>query len=174
MEDALTTIFNFLHYDDIMTCSLINKRFHAITTLPIIWKHLLLNKYKTDAYCYEKSYYETYKSYFKLSIFMKKYGLDCKSGFNIDHIDSFYKIQFELPQEIYLLSNLKLLNLCRNHIHIIPTEIGRLKNLTFLSVSINSITFLPTELGEITNLESFYFYRNAIKEIPTEIGKLQN
>ena len=88
------------------------------------------------------------------------------------------KIDSEIWNEIFKLTNLKELYLWSSQIEEIPREIEKLTNLQRLDFSGNKIKKIPKEIpkeiGKLTNLSGLYFENNQIKEIPKEIGKLTN
>ena len=84
----------------------------------------------------------------------------------------------ELPTEIGLLTNLKILDIRSNRMlgSTLPTELGKLTLLNELAFkSCNLSGSLPTEIGNLSNLESLYLDDNSITgTVPSEYGKLTN
>lgn len=81
----------------------------------------------------------------------------------------------ELPHDIFILENLKKLNISNNPIKKITPFIGRLKPLRILIMENNKFSYLPKEIGNLTNLIKLDLSSNkCLKYIPKEIGKLIN
>jgi Leucine-rich repeat (LRR) protein len=78
----------------------------------------------------------------------------------------------EIPPEIALLTNLKILELSKNYISVIPPEIGALKKLAYFHLENNQITHIPPEIASLTNLERLDCENNEIRVIPPEIASL--
>ncbi|XAR70980.1 Non-specific serine/threonine protein kinase [Bertholletia excelsa] len=84
-------------------------------------------------------------------------------------------ISGEIPSELFVLKELKDLNLGQNVLNgSIPHEIGQLKNMEYLSLGINNFTGkVPAELGNLTKLLSLSFSSNNLNgSLPTDLGKL--
>ncbi len=79
-----------------------------------------------------------------------------------------------IPQEIWYLGNLQVLNLRSNKIKEIPESIGNLSNLQELHLWQNQIKEIPESIGNLSNLKELSLYENQIKEIPESIGNLSN
>ncbi len=106
----------------------------------------------------------------------------------------------EIPEELYTLTNLAVLNIGKNPIKNIdlnkicklanlveldleevgmtcgfPTEIGNLTNLYKLNLRYNSITgCIPSEIGNLHDLELLWLYGNELTgSIPDELGDLR-
>lgn len=83
-----------------------------------------------------------------------------------------------LPQELSLLTSLKIFGLLGNPIvGTIPTEMGQLTNLEFFGsvISMKIGGSLPSELGNARNLTHLIFYRGQLTgNIPSEFGSLPN
>ena len=81
-----------------------------------------------------------------------------------------------IPEELYLLSNLKSINIATNALTgSVSTRIGHLENLEGLALENNALTgTLPTQVGQLSsNLYYFSVYFNHLTgKIPTEFGKL--
>jgi Leucine-rich repeat (LRR) protein len=77
-----------------------------------------------------------------------------------------------IPKFIYLIRNLKYLNLTGNYIHKIYSEIGKLKNLECLNLAGNCLVKLPTEIGLLTNLTQLILNGNNLVNLASEIGNL--
>jgi len=79
-----------------------------------------------------------------------------------------------LPEELFKLTSLEYLQLCRSQIETIPPSIGNLINLKELSLTMNDIKVLPEELFKLSNLEILDLSFNKIKTISSSIGNLTN
>jgi len=80
----------------------------------------------------------------------------------------------ELPTDIGRLSNLRRLYLDQNQLSELPAEIGRLSSLQELGLSNNQLSQLPAQLWQLTSLQKFYLDQNQLRELPAEIGQLTN
>ncbi|PIN09862.1 Leucine-rich repeat (LRR) protein associated with apoptosis in muscle tissue [Handroanthus impetiginosus] len=81
----------------------------------------------------------------------------------------------EIPQELFLLTELMDLNLNQNVINgSIPRAIGQLSKMEYLAMGINNLTGpVPSELGNMTKLLSLSFGSNNLQgNLPPELGKL--
>ncbi|MFV0339908.1 MAG: leucine-rich repeat domain-containing protein [Parachlamydiaceae bacterium] len=101
----------------------------------------------------------------------------------------------ELPQEIYTLDNLSILNLENNflteispdiqrlsklqtlrlsfnELSALPKEIGRLPLLRVVEVRANHLTALPEDMDQLTNLESLDISQNRVPEIPNMVWNM--
>ncbi len=79
----------------------------------------------------------------------------------------------EIPQEIFNLKNLKVLDLSKNKIQEIPSAIAKLTQLEVLDLSKNKIETFNKEIGQLTNLKILRISRNNLVAIPAEIENLQ-
>ena len=75
------------------------------------------------------------------------------------------KLNGTIPEEIYELEYLQVLNLEANELHgSISSKIGNLKALSLLDLRTNSFTgTIPGEIGNITNLESLLLQENSFQ-----------
>ncbi len=102
----------------------------------------------------------------------------------------------ELPKELLLLENLKVLRLSGNpflkldkifdivsleelelvqiELEEIPNEITQLENLRILNASFNRFSFLPDVIVQLQCLQNLDLASNQIREITREIAKLEN
>jgi len=80
----------------------------------------------------------------------------------------------QIPKEIFLLKNLKVLILSINKLNDIPDEIDSLKFLEELDVSSNKFTHFPKAITRLTKLKTLKIFRNEIPELPKEIGNMKN
>jgi Leucine-rich repeat (LRR) protein len=80
----------------------------------------------------------------------------------------------QLPKEICLFSNLKVLDLSCTRLQTLPAEIGSLKSLEKLELWGNELQSLPSEIGNLVSIECLDFSRNQLRVIPAEIGNLKS
>ncbi|NET83099.1 MAG: GTPase [Moorea sp. SIO1F2] len=80
----------------------------------------------------------------------------------------------ELPKYLGNLSNLTWLNLSHNQLSNLPESLGNLSNLTWLDLSGNQLTKLPESLGDISNLISLNLSRNKLINLPGYLGNFYN
>jgi len=78
----------------------------------------------------------------------------------------------ELPPEIGLLVNLKVLRLDDNELTFLPNEITTLSNLQTLTVRDNRLTRLPEDLHGLDALEELDISKNKITRIPRSMALL--
>ncbi|KAK4415380.1 putative LRR receptor-like serine/threonine-protein kinase [Sesamum alatum] len=84
-------------------------------------------------------------------------------------------ISGEIPQELFLLTELTDLNLNQNVLNgSIPPAIGQLSKMEYLAVGINNFTGpVPAELGNLTKLLSLSIGSNNLQgTLPAQLGKL--
>lgn len=72
------------------------------------------------------------------------------------------------------LSELKYLNLDEFNFTSIPEEIFQLKNLVILDLSMNLIKEIPSSISSLTNLRELELTNNCFSEIPSNINILPN
>lgn len=75
----------------------------------------------------------------------------------------------EIPEEVGLLTNLKVLDLSANSLKSLPNSIGFLNSLEEINLTKNSLTELPKTLGGLPHLKSIEANRNPLKDIPKNI-----
>eukprot|EP01102_Stenamoeba_stenopodia_P002654 TRINITY_DN1250_c0_g1_i3.p1 TRINITY_DN1250_c0_g1~~TRINITY_DN1250_c0_g1_i3.p1 ORF type:complete len:433 (-),score=60.88 TRINITY_DN1250_c0_g1_i3:24-1322(-) len=80
----------------------------------------------------------------------------------------------ELPREIGLLVNLRVLRLDDNALTFLPNEITQLSNLQILTVRGNRLTRLPEDLRGLDALEELDISKNKITRLPRSIAFLDN
>lgn len=78
----------------------------------------------------------------------------------------------DLSLEIFQISNLEILSLNYNKIHILPPQIENLKSLKSLNFISNKIKTMPKEIGNLSGLEFLFCSKNKLGSIPDEIGCL--
>ncbi|CAB9508343.1 Leucine Rich Repeat [Seminavis robusta] len=85
----------------------------------------------------------------------------------------FSRLQGSLPQDLYLLTNLRWIYILGNQLTgTISTSIGTLTHLEAFGVPANGFSgTLPTELGLLTSMNGFFIFQNKFSgTIPTELA----
>lgn len=199
MEDIFRTIFMLLQIKDIIACSLVNKVFHKITSLPIVWQNLLAVDYKdtkhTTLNTERLNHYDTYKFCYGIKSLLKLKGCNentlyqlkclnvvCKNIkilppiignlINLTEINASNNYLTSIPPEIGLLYNLEYLNLNSNILTTVPSEIGNLRKLRRINLCDNRLTSIPPEFGNLFTLDCMHLSRNKLITLPPELGKL--
>lgn len=80
----------------------------------------------------------------------------------------------ELPESIFLNSELEVLDLSKNPITALSKEIRNLQKLHTLKICNTNLSSLPEEIGELTCLTWLNIYNNQFSELPSSLGNLQN
>ena len=96
--------------------------------------------------------------------------LDLSNNYQASENDKLTKI----PEEVFELKYLKVLNLNRNRISELPESIGNLSSLTRLFLRENQISELPESIGNLSSLTRLFLRGNKISELPESIGNLTN
>ncbi|NXL64011.1 LRC18 protein, partial [Chordeiles acutipennis] len=80
----------------------------------------------------------------------------------------------ELPKTIGTLQNLFYLNICNNKLTTknLPEELNLLKNLRILNLGLNCLDSIPTTLGALKELREIGLFDNALTSIPNSVKKL--
>ncbi len=79
-----------------------------------------------------------------------------------------------LPEELFALDQLEVLDLYDNALTEIPSAIAQLTNLEKLMASQNQLTTLPESLATLKNLKTVKFDSNQLGHIPEVIFSLEN
>lgn len=79
----------------------------------------------------------------------------------------------EIPNEIFELLHLQILDLSFNRIKSIDSRIGKLTKLRFLILNGNRISQLPKELGSLVNLSTLIVHNNKLENLPSSFSKLK-
>jgi Leucine-rich repeat (LRR) protein len=79
-----------------------------------------------------------------------------------------------IPDEVFRLKHLEVLNLSYNALSSIPAAISGLRNLKTLKLYSNQITIFPEAVRTLPNLTSLSLVMNKMAEIPDWISQLQN
>ena len=80
----------------------------------------------------------------------------------------------QIPEEVFELTHLKILNLRNNQLTTLPDFISSLSNLTELDLRENRLTDLPESIGNLSELTWLYLSRNQLTTLPESITKLSN
>lgn len=80
----------------------------------------------------------------------------------------------EIPEEVYTLKNLRLLNLSQNNITQISDKIGDLTHLKVLNLTENKLTKLPESITNLTQLMVLICAKNQLTNLPKGMGKLSH
>ena len=78
----------------------------------------------------------------------------------------------EIPEGVFELKNLTILNFYSNNIREIPQEIVKLENLEHLNFSRNEINDIPAELWQLQKLRSLDFGGNNLSSVSPDIARL--
>jgi hypothetical protein len=80
----------------------------------------------------------------------------------------------DIPSEIGLLTNLKILDLSRNRLRSLPPELGFCTQLVILGLAQVQVDSVPSSIWSMTKLEKLDLSQNSLKAttIPTKIGTL--
>lgn len=78
-----------------------------------------------------------------------------------------------IPNDIFKLDNLKILDLGFNNIKVVPPEIGDLRNLEYLSVSNNYIRQLPNDFSKLKKLEEVILFENEFDSVPKVLCEIE-
>lgn len=79
-----------------------------------------------------------------------------------------------IPDKIFSMTTIRILNLSSNLITSIPSKIGNLINLEELYLDKNNITELPEEIGNLKKLRKIILSNNKIKNLPNNFYNLEN
>ncbi len=80
----------------------------------------------------------------------------------------------EIPDVIALLHSLQGLYLSNNQLASLPETIAQLHNLKWLDLSSNRFTYIPEVITQLHNLQGLYLNYNRLAIIPQLITQLQN
>lgn len=80
----------------------------------------------------------------------------------------------EIPEEIFALQNLEVLELKKGKIETLPEGFAQLKNLRKLDLSSNQITWFPAVLLEMHWLEELRLGKNPLQRVPDEIHRMES
>ena len=114
---VLSMIYNNLPINDLLNCSLVNKKFNKLFNNDIIWNKLVKEKYNDTEINGIQENYE-----------IVEYKFIYRKITDILYLNK----KLDLKREIKSLVNLKVLHLSCNQLKEIPKEIGSLINLEVL------------------------------------------
>jgi len=80
----------------------------------------------------------------------------------------------EVPQAVWSLSNLTVLDLSNNKLYAISERLGELLYLERLIINRNDLSELPKQIAQLTHLRYIDMFSTQIVDFPPEIGSLQN
>lgn len=80
----------------------------------------------------------------------------------------------EIPETIFLNSELKFLRLCNNPITVLSKDIGNLQNLENLKICNTNLSSLPEEIGELHSLDCLELCGNQFDVLPNSLSNLKN
>ena len=86
-------------------------------------------------------------------------------------------LEGEIPEELYLLSSLRVLSLFANHLEgTISPSIAALTKLEALALQTNDLSgAIPEEIGKCTNLKTIVVHSNHLEgSLPSTIGQLES
>jgi hypothetical protein len=79
-----------------------------------------------------------------------------------------------IPENVFLLTQLKAVWLHENQIFKVPPEIGDLKEVTQIRLFSNNLKFLPAEIGQLRTLQVLWLQKNDLISLPRELGLCTN
>ena len=79
-----------------------------------------------------------------------------------------------IPENVFLLTQLKAVWLHENQIFKVPPEIGDLKEVTQIRLFSNNLKFLPVEIGLLRTLQVLWLQKNDLLCLPRELGLCTN
>ncbi|WP_334971728.1 COR domain-containing protein [Nostoc sp.] len=83
------------------------------------------------------------------------------------------KILKEIPDEVFELEWLEVLDLKNNQLTTLPEAITRLKKLTTLNLSLNQLTTLPEAITRLEKLTTLNLNLNQLTTLPEAIARLE-
>jgi Leucine rich repeat len=92
----------------------------------------------------------------------------CTKNLEVTDLSIWNNLKGKIPQELFLLSELKILYLARNKLYgTLPTEIGLLNKLEYLGLHHNQLKgTLPTSyMGKLSNLKAIYLEKNQFSGV---------
>lgn len=88
------------------------------------------------------------------------------NNWNNNNLDS-------LPDELFKMENLEIVDLSYCNIKVLNSQVSNLKKLKELNIAHNKITSLPNELFYLREISNLYIQNNALTEISSEIVNLR-
>jgi Leucine-rich repeat (LRR) protein len=167
--DTIYCILSYLPFDEVLKCGLVNHQFAISSQNELIWKRLSRKDYEN---LINNNHRISYKSYYKLDKFLCLYQRDV---LKIEHELSLFCANItNLPDEIYLLTELRFLHLSGNELSLLPTVISSLTNLQELDLAYNNFEIVPREVLALTNLRVLSLNGNKLTNISEELCMLKN
>src|ERR1700679_105949 len=172
-NDCIYHIFTKLDVNDIINCSLVNKRFYKISNIEMLW-YLLFKERFYNVKCTiinGKKFYDNFKKYSILNNFLLK---NSQGNVNIiiNDLIIYFKQLRTIPKELGQLASLLKLYLNNNQLQTIPKELGQLASLQRLNLENNQLQTIPKELGQLASLQRLDLNNNQLHTIPKELGHL--
>jgi Leucine rich repeat len=87
----------------------------------------------------------------------------CTKNLEVTDLSIWNNLKGKIPEELFHLSELKILYLARNKLYgTLPTEIGLLTNLEYLGLHHNQLkgTVPSSHMGQLSNLKAIYLEKN--------------
>jgi hypothetical protein len=144
-----------------------------------ILRYIYLNTIKQEEY--DSAIYKFVLKISKRQFFKLQHAqLWLKNPYNIQALKTVTKLEMissnlsMIPEGIFLLINLSILNFYNNNICFIPLEIGNLIHLRGLNLSNNRIKEIPTSFYKLIKLTQLNLSENNIDKLPEEMAKLEN
>ncbi|NEO21732.1 MULTISPECIES: COR domain-containing protein [unclassified Moorena] len=108
--------------------------------------------------------------------FRKKIQQAREKNLEILNLSNFYCLLklTNIPEEVFEIKPIKVLNLSYNEINNIPESLGNLSNLNRLDLADNQLTNLPESLGNLSNLTELNLGNNQLTNLPESLGNLSN
>ena len=76
----------------------------------------------------------------------------------------------DIPEEIFTIQALKLVDFTGNSIKFIPERICEAVNLVEINFTANKLVTVPLQLSSLTKLENLFLSSNSIEEIPSGVS----
>lgn len=83
-------------------------------------------------------------------------------------------VEYKIPSEVALLSELERLSVSLCRACCLPPEIGGLKRLKYLSIGQSHLRKLPEEMGRLESLEELHLVDNELRTVPKCICELRS
>jgi leucine-rich repeat protein SHOC2 len=172
----LEVIREILKVSEFKRLLLVSKQFNDLFD-EILWEHFLERDYENRPLKLIGSNKDKYFKCYELTKFL----LDKRIELPVDNISDLYNLQklslFDkqiVPKELFLLVNLRKLDLSFGQIKEMCGGVSLLVNLQYLDLRKNQIKEIPEELFSLANLQTLNLAYNEIKRIPKGISLLVN
>ncbi|MDC7233476.1 MAG: leucine-rich repeat domain-containing protein [Spirochaetales bacterium] len=77
-----------------------------------------------------------------------------------------------IPEEVFLMRKLRILDISSNRISSIPKGIGRLRQLVYFNAAGNELEVLPEQIGNLKKLQILNLSGNRLEQLGFPLGKL--